>query len=1169
MKNIFRVILLALISLSSIIGCQEVEVAEPVLLELDRTNMKMTVGQTQQLNAVLKGSEESCVWKTADASVAVVEQDGTVEAIGAGKTVITVSAASLTKECNVEVVAFKADALELDDDIKDGMLIIPVGDEYQLNPKFYKAGEKVNDLAFPVFAAEGEVPSRNGEEVLSIDQEGLIKTTAPGQAVISVSGAGVSKTFTVLVKELVVDNASLNLYLNETVKLSYSLLPESLPSAEKEIEWFTSDKETVSVDAQGTVKALAVTSEPVEVSVVSGNMSAVCKVSVSEFTAASVEFVGLDSQIRKNNGKYEMYVGDASVSLSVSFKDASGKEVNDKVAGYSFNSSDKSVASVSSTGELKALASGKTTVTVSGAGVQKSFELNVVQGVESIQITPAGTKSVYEGDEPFTVSATVLPETATVKTVSYKSDKPSVASVDSKTGKVTIVGEGVAKITVTTDGYKRPVKGSDGAYTYEALSATLLVNVSKPSVSGPLEVTINAENIVDGTLYVQKGSSVQLTAVTDPAGFNGTFSWMVTSDIISVDQSGKLTALSVGSSVVAVMATSASGASSMGELPVQVTGINPTAIQITNGTSMTASVADAPVTLEARATAPSNVDFAGVNWYSSNENIVTVDANGKLTYRGVGKAVITAKAKTWDGKSELANVKAELSIELQNAPVTDFEIAHQSGGIIKDGLYYLEKGSTMVLKCVTIPMGTIPQTIAWKSQNPAIATVNADGVVTGVSFSEDKGTDVEITCVVNGTMERTFVVRVIMQQPQDIQVTLPNRALKVGESWSLNPKVIPEFLNYYASPSFGVPVSDGGVFNASAPGTYYVGFYVSANQAESILSTLQRQFPINVEPYWVDSVSIPASADLEVGSSMSFTPSFTSDVAGTAPTYKDVRWTSTDPSVASVDEHTGEITAHKAGTVQITVTTSHSWSVPSGTPHKTATCTLTVKAAANALNIGDYYYSDGTWSSELDPAKTVIGVVFAKVNAAASDLRMGAEKPGCTHGLVVSTVEYASIYTQARNWSLRDAENWMYNNGYTQYNDKEKPVGYSNTNGFLALNAANVQSYGYTVDFTLYGESSPVVKHRNAVSAPSTSTDWYVPSFKEMQLLFEAKNVVNNALQSLSATKVGAEYPYQYWCSTSDYDSIGVRAVTMNNGQWMSTTKQESASLPVRVILAF
>jgi hypothetical protein len=50
---------------------------------------------------------------------------------------------------------------------------------------------------------------------------------------------------------------------------------------------------------------------------------------------------------------------------------------------------------------------------------------------------------------------------------------------------------------------------------------------------------------------------------------------------------------------------------------------------------------------------------------------------------------------------------------------------------------------------------------------------------------------------------------------------------------------------------------------------------------------------------------------------------------------------------------------------------------------------------------------------------------------------------------------------------------------------------------------------------------------------------------------------------------VGAEYPYQYWCSTSDYDGIGVRAVTMDNGQWMTTGKTESTALPVRVILAF
>ena len=58
MKSIFRVIIPAAVTLASMIGCGQDQPVEPVLLELDRTNMKMTVGQSQQLNAVLKGSDE-------------------------------------------------------------------------------------------------------------------------------------------------------------------------------------------------------------------------------------------------------------------------------------------------------------------------------------------------------------------------------------------------------------------------------------------------------------------------------------------------------------------------------------------------------------------------------------------------------------------------------------------------------------------------------------------------------------------------------------------------------------------------------------------------------------------------------------------------------------------------------------------------------------------------------------------------------------------------------------------------------------------------------------------------------------------------------------------------------------------------------------------------------
>ena len=58
MKNFFRFLVIALLSSSVFAGCKGDELVDPVLLELDRSNMKMTVGQSQQLKAVLKGSDE-------------------------------------------------------------------------------------------------------------------------------------------------------------------------------------------------------------------------------------------------------------------------------------------------------------------------------------------------------------------------------------------------------------------------------------------------------------------------------------------------------------------------------------------------------------------------------------------------------------------------------------------------------------------------------------------------------------------------------------------------------------------------------------------------------------------------------------------------------------------------------------------------------------------------------------------------------------------------------------------------------------------------------------------------------------------------------------------------------------------------------------------------------
>ena len=237
MKSIFRLIAVVSSVIIALVSCGEDHPVQTVLLELDRSNMKMTVGQSQQLNAVLKGSNEECIWKSDDASIAEVEQNGVVTAVSAGKTVIIVKAGEVSASCNLEVVDFKADALDLNDDIKNGLLIVNSGNEYQIQPKFYKAGEKVNELAYPVFAISDSVPSRNGEDVATIDQNGLLKALAPGKVTVTVSGAGLTKSFALMVKEFTLDKTSVDLFVRETASVTASVLPSDLPESETIVEW--------------------------------------------------------------------------------------------------------------------------------------------------------------------------------------------------------------------------------------------------------------------------------------------------------------------------------------------------------------------------------------------------------------------------------------------------------------------------------------------------------------------------------------------------------------------------------------------------------------------------------------------------------------------------------------------------------------------------------------------------------------------------------------------------------------------------------------------------------------------------------------------------------------------------------------------------------------------
>lgn len=619
-----------------------------------------------------------------------------------------------------------------------------------------------------------------------------------------------------------------------------------------------------------------------------------------------------------------------------------------------------------------------------------------------------------------------------------------------------------------------------------------------------------------------------------------------------------------------------------GDVYVETLKLSSSSVEVENGQK---------VRLSAELT-PEELTTPGVVWTSSDNNIASVDENGVVTGNGVGSAVITATTKSIDewGKKLTASCTVKV---IPSVKIVGSDLVEEGG----QTTLRLQSPNYISSEFIKWDVGIADRNdsgeVTTFSTNQAFASIDADGVVKGLTmyydYTNKDYVPVTVRCTVEGAVPIVLYhdIRVVAVQPQGISIIGMSDSdtqikTKYQQALELYGTIKPANVNseYFKLSYLGNTPNFEGYFSASAVGTFNVTVSVQPggtgqyNFMYPKSRQMARNFSVIVEPYYVNSLSLPSSFTMNPNQTATLSASFTSDVAGKEPTYKNLKWTSSDSKVVSVNETTGEMTSHKTGTVTITATTSHENAVPSGQSQKSAKCVVTVKNPVAPIAVGDYYYSDGTWSTTRNTSKTVIGVVFATANAVASDPELRKDYPNCTNGLVVSTKEYTSVCASGRGWSYADLGNWCSGSGYTYYNDTSNPCGYSNTKGYMAANAASIQSYGNTINFTLFNSSSPVAQHRASVSAPSSASAWYVPSYKEMQLLYENREAVNNAINSVSGDPLHVamanydDYYYQYWCSTFDLDNNIVNAFNMMNGGWYGS-KTETTVLPVRVILAF
>ena len=295
---------------------------------------------------------------------------------------------------------------------------------------------------------------------------------------------------------------------------------------------------------------------------------------------------------------------------------------------------------------------------------------------------------------------------------------------------------------------------------------------------------------------------------------------------------------------------------------------------------------------------------------------------------------------------------------------------------------------------------------------------------------------------------------------------------------------------------------------------------------------------------------------------------------------KSVLWTSSAPEIVKVNG-AGNLTALRPGEATITAQAGNC----------SDECVVSVTAAP--LAVGDFYYSDGSWSQALDPTRTPIGVVFYVGDITATDPALKADHPYCTHGLVVALDEkietgwqpnYQEFNDTVGRWVELNTDYETITSGYELSDNLNRPMGYNNTKAIEAFNLAE-ENASWKVEAVEY-----VVDYRTKVPAPETSSDWYLGSSKEMSLLvsgpydqniweirdqgitIENKKLVNKKLEQIEgAWQIGVQIPIMmfYWTSTEfDWEFAGL--MMPMNGQMPKGFKSDNVAFyTARAILAF
>lgn len=482
-----------------------------------------------------------------------------------------------------------------------------------------------------------------------------------------------------------------------------------------------------------------------------------------------------------------------------------------------------------------------------------------------------------------TLKATVSPEDASNKEVTWSSSDTSVATVDAQ-GKVTAVDAGKAVITVTTeDGNHR------AQCTITVVAPKLIQSISLKSKS--LKLGLNETYKI---LYTISPNDAE----------NQTISWKSSDEsVVTVDNEGNVKAVGKGTAKITLFSSDGSGkyaVCSVSVLPVEEISLSKINLSLKAG-------AKAKLTAKL---SPSTAINKSIFWETSNVNIVTVDEKGNIKALTDGEAVITARAE------ENNEIMAQCRIVVET-PVTSVKLNSTSITLSEVFGY-----NTAQLTAAVLPKEASNKNIKWTSSNENVAVVSSDGHIT--ALTPGKATITAVTESGNKTAKCTVTVNTA------IALSKSSITKKIGTTEKLTvkiDKILKDKKIVWTSSNEAVAlVTESGKTIAVGSGTSTItaNIIIEADDKEYVYSatSLVKVSPLSGVQSKVSSIIFTNSniKDYNLTTSKGKSTTITAKVVnekGKKPTNANLLWESSDSAIATVDEN-GKITTVARGTASIT-----------------------------------------------------------------------------------------------------------------------------------------------------------------------------------------------------------------------------------------------------------